>query len=102
MSKKLSVKKHSPLIVAALAVGVSGAAVAADENPFRMNDLPGGYQLAHQDEEKSSHEKQESNSSSEKMEHMDEHDGDHEKDAAEGKCGAQHMKSNEGKCGGAK
>ncbi|HHJ16528.1 MAG TPA: hypothetical protein ENJ80_07500 [Gammaproteobacteria bacterium] len=103
MSKKFSVKKQSSFIVAALAVGVSGSAVAAGDNPFQMQELAGGYQVAHQDEKSAARGKHEDDNSGKKDDHSkDGHsdDHDHEKGAAEGKCGAKHMKSNEGKCGG--
>jgi len=114
MSKRFSVRKQGPLIVAALAVGVSGSAVAAGQNPFQMNDLPGGYQVAHQDRkdsEKNKHKDDHSKDDHSKDDHSkddrskDDHskdDHDHDKGAAEGKCGAKHMESNEGKCGGGK
>ncbi len=103
MNKPFSVKKQSLLIGAALVVGAVGPISAATgDNPFAMQELSRGYQLAHQDEDKSGNEKKASASSDKKEEHTDEHDGDHKKDAAEGKCGAQHMETNEGKCGGAK
>ncbi|HFD80618.1 MAG TPA: hypothetical protein ENK05_09550 [Gammaproteobacteria bacterium] len=89
-----SLKTASVLLgtLLATAATASGAATG-DGNPFRMQTLHSGYQLAHQDEDDGKEHGQS------KEHERKGSENEHKEKAAEGKCGAEHMKSREGKCG---
>jgi len=101
----IRMKKHGVWLATAALVaemGITGIANAAD-NPFKMTELAAGYQLASQDKHDNDHE-HEHPAKATKTEATSEGDQGHNKEekktTAEGKCGADHMKLNEGKCGG--
>lgn len=97
-----SVKRSIWLATAVMVTEMGMAASAnAAENPFQMTELPGGYQLAHQDQHEE--EKKEvvvTNEAAKETEMEKEHKTEEKKTGAEGKCGTEHMKLYEGKCGG--
>ncbi len=99
MHDSKTMKRGAWLATAALAtgMGLAGAAGAAD-NPFRMTELDGGYRLAHQDEHAEAEPARSPEADKEKVKDMD--DGKRGKAVPEGRCGSEHMKLNEGKCGG--
>ncbi|MFQ5644742.1 MAG: hypothetical protein ACE5FQ_13745 [Thiogranum sp.] len=106
MNKKHLSKTSALFAASLLTLGASLPISAnAGSNPFQMKDLASGYQVAHsdqgrtpdsQDEDGRKHEAEEENG------HDHNNKDDHDSKSPEGKCGARHMKENEGKCGGMK
>ena len=96
-----TMKRGAWLATAALLteMGLAGTAAAAG-NPFRMTEAGSGYQVAHGDSRDATAEPARAADEGEKKA-QDENDArDDAKAVPEGRCGSEHMKLNEGKCGG--
>ncbi len=79
-------------------MGLAGSAAAAG-NPFRMTELGTGYQVAH-GEEAAAAEPAGATDDAAKTPRNDDEAKDDAQALPEGRCGSEHMKLNEGKCGG--
>ncbi|HHO68784.1 MAG TPA: hypothetical protein ENK12_07110 [Gammaproteobacteria bacterium] len=95
-----TMKRGAWLATAALLteMGLAGTAAAAG-NPFRMTEPGSDYQVAHGDSHATAEPARAADDGTQKA--QDENDArDDAKAVPEGRCGSEHMKLNEGKCGG--
>ncbi len=100
-----SLYTKTTLLTGSLLMLASGLPISANcaENPFVITDLPSGYQLAHKGQEDTPAKDDKNEPVRSKKHHGDEKENrGHDSKSQEGKCGASHMKENEGKCGGMK
>ncbi len=104
MHDNKTMKRGAWLATAALLtdMGLAGTAAAAG-NPFRMTELGSGYQVAHGDQAAEAEPVRVADDEKTVPPKGDEAKDGEKSDAQappEGRCGSDHMKLNEGKCGG--